>query len=124
MPTIADASRGTWLYMHTLAAALSAAARIPATLLDLSEVAEPSPAAQKVAVAAQLASVMGQLETVIRSKKTPPTGTSPATAGRLLVERGEDYNAVQHTYTPGPGFSTLLNVLFAQAVQDAEDASR
>lgn len=124
MPTIADATRETWLYMHTLAAALSAAARVPATMLDLSDIDEPSPAAQKAAVAARLSSVMGQLEKVIRSQKAPPAGISPATAGRLLVERDENYDASKRTYTPGPGFETLINVLFAQARQDAEDAGR
>jgi hypothetical protein len=116
MATITGAGRETQLYMHTLAAAVSVSAQRPATVLDLSGIHEPSPAAQDAAVTAHLDAALAGLETVIRSKKTPPSGLSPATQGRKLIERGEVYDAVARTYTPGPGFATLINALFAEAM--------
>lgn len=79
------------------------------------DIAEPSAAAQAVAITARLDAVMGELERSIRAKKTPPLAESPATAGRKLIERGEVYDAVSSTYTPGPGFETLLNAFIGDA---------
>jgi len=65
---------------------------------------------------AHLDAAVADLEAVIRSKKNQPSGRSPATLGRKLIERGEVYDAVARTYTPGPGFSVLLNAVLADAV--------
>ena len=108
MIPIQDAGRGTLLYMHTLASALAAASDKTAVLLDLAGVREPSPAAQKAAVAARLDSAVAQLDASIRSKKVPPARIPRATQGRLMIQDGEVYDAVARTYQPGFPFATFV----------------
>jgi hypothetical protein len=121
--TVYNAGRETQLLMHAMASALACASQTEAVVLDLVEIGEPSPAAQKDAVAERLAAVMTDLEAVIRSKKSPPPRMSTATAGRVLVERDEVYDAVNRTYTPGPGLQTLIEGLVIDAAARAEAAS-
>ncbi|KXO91107.1 Uncharacterised protein (plasmid) [Tsukamurella tyrosinosolvens] len=115
---IRGATRETQLYLTTLASVLASSVDAPEPLLDLSDVEEPSPAAQRVAVAEVLDEVLGDLDRILRTKKMPPA-RSNATLGRLLVTRGESYDAVKRTYTPGPGFDTLISALANDAVTDA-----
>jgi hypothetical protein len=120
--TIYNAGRETQLFMHAVGSALACASQTEAVVLDLRGRCEPSPAAQKEAVAERLAAVMTDLEAVIRSQNPPPR-MSAATAGRVLVERGEVYDAVNRTYTPGPGLQTLIEGLLVDAATRTEAAS-
>lgn len=107
MATITDAGREMQLYVHTLASALACASGGEAAQFQVSG-REPSPAAQKVRVQQELDVTLTALDALIRSKKAPPTGVPTATLGRRLVERGEKYDAIARTYTPGPGLETFL----------------
>lgn len=107
MATITGAGREMQLYMHTLASAIACASGGEAAQFQVSG-REPGPAAQKVRVQQELDVTLTHLDRLIRSKKAPPVGIPPATLGRRLVERGERYDAVAGTYTPGPGFETFL----------------
>ncbi|MCW1823167.1 hypothetical protein OLG66_19795 [Mycobacterium senegalense] len=107
MGTITDAGREMQLYVHTLASALACASGDEAAQFQVSG-REPSPAAQKVRVQQELDVTLTHLDRLIRSKKAPPVGVPTATLGRRLVERGEKYDAIARTYTPGPGFETFL----------------
>ncbi|BBX87919.1 hypothetical protein MAUB_57920 [Mycolicibacterium aubagnense] len=71
-------------------------------------------------MSAHLDATLADLEAVIRSRKNPPSDVSAATLGRRLVERGEVYDAVSRTYTPGPGFFTLFDALVTDARAEAK----
>lgn len=81
--------------------------------LELPTPREPSPAAQRVRVLEKLDEALVQVDKVIRSKKMRPSSTSVATLGRRMIQRGEKYDAVERTYTPGPGFTALIDSLGA-----------
>ncbi len=108
MKPIPNADRSTVAYFHALGAYVAATAGKDAILLDLDGVNEPSPAAQKAAVADRLAETMGHVERMLRAKKTPITQKPNATCGRELVQGGEVFDAVAKTYSPGPGFEALI----------------
>ena len=71
MKPIPNADRSTVAYFHALGAAVGAMAGKDAIILDVSDIHEPSPAAQRVAVADRLAEAMGGVERMLRAKKTP-----------------------------------------------------
>lgn len=119
MAAITGATRETRLYMHTLASALACAQGGVAAQFQVSG-REPGPAAQAVRVQQELDVTLTALDRLIRSKKAPPTGIPTATLGRRLIERGEKYDAVNGTYTPGPGFETFLGAL----VEDTAESIR
>ena len=119
MHTITGCTRDTQLFMHSMGAALACTADGAVLELDLAGAREPSPAAQQVRVFERLDGVLGQIDTMLRSKKTPPTGVPTATLGRRLVASGENYDAVARTYTPGPGFEALVRALIADATDYA-----
>ncbi|MCB9441216.1 MAG: hypothetical protein H6523_13325 [Mycolicibacterium sp.] len=108
MKPIPNADRSTVAYFHALGAYVAATAGKDAILLDLDGVNEPSPAAQRVAVADKLAEAMGGVERMLRAKRAPITETPRATLGRELVQEGEVFDAVAKTYSPGPGFEALI----------------
>lgn len=124
MQTLPNASRDTQLFVHAVASALFQADESGAVLLDLSGVNEPSPAAQKQAVAEHLAAAMSGVEALIRAQKNPPARMSGATAGRRLVQRSEVYDAVNGTYTPGPGLQTLVEALLLDVADQVKQAHR
>lgn len=115
MATITDAGREKQLYMHTLASAVACGSEGEAAQFQVSG-REPSPAAQKVRVEQELDVTLTHLDRLIRSKKAAPTGVPTATLGRRLIERGEKYDAINRTYTPGPGFETLLSGIVADTL--------
>ncbi|SIM26639.1 Uncharacterised protein [Mycobacteroides abscessus subsp. abscessus] len=116
MTTISNASRETQLYLHTLASSLACVAQTTMPVLDLTPDREHSPSAQRVRVLEHLDATLSGLDATIRAKKAPPVGEPVATLGRRLIERGETYDAVNKTYTPGPGFAALLDSLAADAM--------
>jgi hypothetical protein len=93
-----------------------------AVYLDLDGIDEERPAARKVVVRQHLHAVLGELEAVIRAKRTAP-GPSPAVLGSKLIAAGEVYDGVNGTYTAGPGFETLLKALAAEADAAYEKAA-
>lgn len=112
MPTLADTivalpPREQRLYTHTLASAVAQASSNTFAQFRVSG-REPSPAAQEVRVLQELDAALTGLERLLRSKKAPPAGVPVATLGRRLAERGEQLDAVNGTYAPGPGFKTLV----------------
>ncbi|OHU53450.1 hypothetical protein [Mycobacteroides chelonae] len=120
MTTIPNAGREMQLYLHALSSSIACSSQTKAVALELGDTREPSPAAQKAKVAALLDAAMASLDAVIRSKKLPPTDIPAATLGRRLIERGETYDAVNRTYTPGPGFAAYLAALVADEVAAAQ----
>lgn len=115
MHTITGCTRDTQLFMHAMGAALACTADGEVLELDLAGAREPSPAAQKALVFERLDSVLRHIDTMLRSKKTPPSAAPTATLGRRLVANGENYDAVARTYTPGPGFEALVQGLISDA---------
>lgn len=93
-----------------------------AVYLDLSEIDEERPAARKVLVAECLTAVLGELEAVIRAK-TGELDPSPAVLGSRLIANSETWDMGNRTYTPGPGFETLLKALAADADAAYEKAA-
>lgn len=118
--TVANAGREVQLYLHTVASAVACASQNKVVRLELGDTREPSPAAQKANVAARLDEAMASLDAVIRSKKLPPTDIPVATLGKRIIERGEKYDAVNRTYTPGPGFEVFLTSLVTDEVAAAQ----
>ncbi|SKT54671.1 Uncharacterised protein [Mycobacteroides abscessus subsp. massiliense] len=116
MTTISNASRETQLYLHTLASSLACLMQTRMPVLDPVPDREHSPSAQRVRVLEQLDATLSGLDAAIRAKKAPPVGEPVATLGRRLIERGETYDAVNKTYTPGPGFTALLDSLAVDAM--------
>ncbi|KRQ29949.1 hypothetical protein AOT83_10955 [Mycobacteroides sp. H001] len=108
------------LYLHTLGSSIACATQTKAVTLELGDTREPSPAAQKAKVSRLLDEAMASLDAVIRSKKLPSTDIPAATLGRRLIERGETYDAVNRTYTPGPGFAAYLAALVTDEVATAQ----
>lgn len=123
MQQITGAGRETRLFMHAVASAWALASQTDVVVLDLAGERESSPAAQKVVVAEKLAEAMTGLEKVIRAKKTSPSRVSVAAYGRKLAKRDEVFDAHARTYTPGPGFQTLIESLVLDAGAEAEKAS-
>ena len=115
MVTINDANRGTQLLMHAVSAAVAMAADGEVVVLDLSAIDERDHASRKAAVAAHLRATMCELEELIRSRTAAPAHVPTAVLGTRLIENGEFYDAGSRTYTPGPGFDTLLKALAAEA---------
>ncbi|KMV17695.1 hypothetical protein ACT17_14935 [Mycolicibacterium conceptionense] len=111
MPGTPNADRDTVLFVHTLTSALACSTQHEVPELVLPTPREPSPAAQRVRVLEKLDEALAQVDRVIRSKKMRPSSTSLATLGRRMVQRGEKYDAVERTYTPGPGFTALGDAL-------------
>lgn len=119
MPVIENATRDTQLFVQTLASALACASSNDFAVLLVEVEREPSPVAQRVKVLETLDSTLNDLDALLRSKKAPPAGVARATLGRRLASRGEVYDAVQRTYTPGPGFDALLAGLASTALDSA-----
>ncbi|MBN7300455.1 hypothetical protein IUQ79_00960 [Mycobacteroides abscessus subsp. bolletii] len=118
---IANAGRDVQLYLHTVASAVACASQNKVVRLELGDTREPSPAAQKVNVAARLDETMASLDAVIRSKKLPPTAIPVATLGKRIIERGEKYDAVNRSYTPGPSFEVFLTALVTDEIAAAHE---
>lgn len=116
MATISNASRETQLYLHTLASSMACITQTAMPVLAPPPGREHSPSAQRVRVLDQLDETLSGLDAVIRAKKAPPVGPPVATLGRRLIERGETYDAVNRTYTPGPGFAAFLDSLAVDAM--------
>lgn len=119
--------RQTRLLLYTTASAIAMATDgKDAVELDLSLLEprrQPSPGAQKQAVAELLARTMTALDAVIRSQTAPPRRTSPAVLGRKLTQRGERTEVVlgrERRYAPGGGFQTLLEAAIVDAAAEAE----
>jgi hypothetical protein len=122
MFTIPAENRETQILMHALSASIAMAAEGGAVYLDLSEINEERPAARKVLVEEHLAAVLGELEAVIRAKKGE-LEPSPAVLGSRLIANSETYNPGNRTYTPGPGFETLIKAIAADADATYEEAA-
>ncbi|MFL0278091.1 hypothetical protein [Mycobacterium sp. SMC-19] len=121
IPPIQNATRETQLFLHAVGAALAQAGLAEGVTVKLAlPERQPSPLAQKEAVAQKLAAAMSDVERMLRAQKTPVTEMPRATTGRVLVERGEVYDAVNRTYTPGPGFVTLINAITVDAQAEME----
>lgn len=120
MPTMPNAGREIQLYLHTVASAVACTSQKKAVTLELGDTREPSPAAQKAKVAVLLDTAMASLDAVIRSKKIPPNDIPVATLGKRIIERGEKYDAVNRTYTPGSGFEVFLGALVTDEVATAQ----
>ena len=124
MVSIPKADKGTPILVHAIAAAVAQAASQEFTYLDLSGIRETDPAERKAAVAAHLHATMAELEAVIRGQRTLP-GVRPAVLGRRLAEDGERFDLAASTYTPGPGFTTLIAAALADDdAAHAEAAAR
>lgn len=83
---------------------------------------QPSPGAQKQAVAELLAQVMSKVDRVIRAQTEPPP-TSPAVLARKAVARGERTEVVlgrERRYAPGPGLETFIEAMVVDACERAE----
>lgn len=119
LPPVQNASRADQVFMHAVGAALACAGQGTVVRLALPE-RQPSPAAQKQLVAQTLAAAMTDMEKYLRALKTPVRRMPQATTGRILVERGEVYDAVSRTYTSGPGFVTLVNAITVDAMAEME----
>lgn len=109
MEPIRNADRSTQLLIHATASSMAMNLSNEVIELDLSGIDEPFPAARKVAVEHRLAEVAAAIEHELRGKRSAVDPVPPATQGRLLAERDEVYDAVNRTYTPGPGFQALLS---------------
>lgn len=105
------------LYAHTVASAVACASSNTCAQFQVSG-REPSPAAQHVRVLAELDEALAGLDRLIRSKKVAPAGVPTATLGRRLAERGEEFDAVNNTYTPGPGFKVLIQGVAADVIHE------
>lgn len=116
MTTLTGATRETMLYMHTLASAVACASQSEMPVLVADPVREPSPAAQRLRVLRNLDSALDEVDALLRSKKVQPVGVPTATLGRRMIESGEIYDAVNHTYTPGSGFDALIAGVYVDAV--------
>nr|WP_046284168.1 hypothetical protein [Mycobacterium sp. UM_NZ2] len=119
IPPITGATRDDQIFMHAVGAALACAGRGTVVKLTLPP-RQPSPLAQKQAVAERLAAAMTDMEKVLRAQRAPVKRMPQATTGRILVERGAVYDAVARTYTPGPGFVTMINALVVDAAAEME----
>lgn len=107
MSVVDPSPREQRLYAHTMASAVACSSSGEFAQFTVSG-REPSPAAQQVRTLQELDEALGGIESLLRSKKAPPTGVPVATMGRLLAERDEKFDAVADTYAPGPGFKTLI----------------
>ena len=127
MITIPDANRGTQLLMHAISASVAMAASGEYIELDLSEIHETDHTSRKAAVAEHLRATMGELEALIRAQTTPPAQKSAAVLGTSVIENGEVYDVAGRTYSPGPGFDTLLKAAANEAIaayQPADTAAQ
>jgi hypothetical protein len=107
------------LYTHTLASAIACAASNTLVEFRVSG-REPSPAAQRVRVLAELDTSLAGLDKLIRAKKAAPAGVPVATLGRRLASNGERIAA--DGYTPGPGLKTFVCSLAADAMHQLAKA--
>ena len=122
IPPTPNASPATVLLAHAVGAALACAGQGVTVRLALPE-RQPSPTAQKEAVAERLAAAMTDVERMLRAERAPVRRMPQATTGRILVQRDERYDAVARTYTPGPGFVTLVNAIVADAAAVMEEGN-
>lgn len=111
-------------FYYGLAAALAMTAQQEVIPLMALPPAEPGagPAARRAQVRAEVEALGRRLATELARKTTPPRGQPPATAGRILVSRGERVDREARTYTPGPGLDTLIGALVADAQMKKENA--
>lgn len=123
IPPIQNATPATRLFLHAVGGALACAGQGVVLKLTLPP-RQPSPAAQKQAVADCLAAAMTDMEKFLRAQRAPVTRMPQATTGRILVERNEVYDAVARTYTPGPGFVTMINAIVADAQAEMESLEK
>ncbi|ULP45925.1 hypothetical protein [Mycolicibacter virginiensis] len=119
IPPITGATRDDQIFMHAVGSALACAGQGTVVQLELPP-RQPSPLAQKQVVAQKLAAVMTDMEKYLRALRAPVKRMPQATTGRILVERGEVYDAVARTYTPGPGFVTMVNAIVVDAQAEME----
>ncbi|PQM53715.1 hypothetical protein C5U48_02580 [Mycolicibacter virginiensis] len=119
IPPIPNATPATRLFLHAVGGALACAGQGVVVKLTLPP-RQPSPLAQKQAVAEHLAAVMTDVEKFLRAQRAPVTRMPQATTGRILVQRDEVYDAVAKTYTPGWGFVTLINAITVDAMAEME----
>lgn len=119
MESIVGPAVETQLFMHAVGSALALASQSDVVVLDLDgQERQPSPGAQRTAVAERLSQVMSEVDKVIRAQKSVPTAIHAATSGRKLVERGERTDLRGGTYTPGPGLGTLLDAALLDAATE------
>lgn len=124
MQPIPNATPATRLFVHAAAAALAQTAHADGAVitLDFGSDRQPSPMAQRELVTLKLTAAMTALEKVIRAQKAAIAEMPTATTGRVLAQRGERYDAVSRTYTPGPGVLTMVNALAADTQAALESA--
>lgn len=73
------------------------------------------PAARRAQVRAEVEALAAELAEELSRKTSPPRGQPAATAGRILVSRGERVDRAAGTYTPGAGLDVLISALVADA---------
>lgn len=99
-----------------LAQAVEAGSEVP--VLELPP-RPPSPAARKVQVDAAVAELRRELDCVLSRKTLAVKTMQPATAARILVQRGEKVDA-DGVYQPGPGLQQLMETIALDALAEIE----
>lgn len=79
----------------------------------------PSPTARRAQVEAAVAELCAELDRVLSRKVMAVKAMQPATAGRLLVQRGEKVGP-DGVYTPGPGLKQLMETIALDGLAEIE----
>ena len=119
--------RETVEFFHGLASALAMTAQ-HGGIIPLMELPprEPGagPAARRAQVRAEVEALGRELAAELSRKTSPPRGQPVATAGRILVSRGERIDHEARTYAPGAGLDVLIGALVADAEVKKEKNGR
>lgn len=83
----------------------------------------PSPAARKAQVTEAVSALCRELDRVLSRKVVPVKTMQPATAGRLLAQRGETVDA-DGVYTPGPGLKQLMESIALDGLAELEKETK
>lgn len=114
----------TPLLVQTIGGAIASAAKRAPVYLDLDGTESLDLEIRRQNVAARVREVMADLESTIRAQRMAPTAAPIAVLGSKLVSAGEVYDRVANTYSPGPGFDTLMKALFLEAAAESETTGR
>lgn len=83
----------------------------------------PSPAARRAQVTEAVAELCRELDLVLSRKVMAVKAMPPATAGRLLAQRGERVDA-DGVYQPGPGLKQLMESIALDGLAEIEKETK